>query len=105
MMGVTLFGLFLTPVFYAVVRRFSGRGVATPESVPAHGSPDGAHTEPTERAGSPGRGAAGRPGEEAPTPAAGGGGDHRGAEAVPGNPGVPVVTQQKPSIRRDSALP
>src|SRR5262249_47640439 len=25
MIGVTLFGLFLTPVFYSVVRRFSGR--------------------------------------------------------------------------------
>jgi multidrug efflux pump subunit AcrB len=75
MLGVTLFGIFLTPVFYAVVRRFSGRGLATPQSVPAHGSPDGAHTGPTERAGSPGRGEAVRPGEEAQTPAAGGRGD------------------------------
>jgi multidrug efflux pump len=54
MLGVTLFGIFLTPVFYSVVRRFSGRGLATPQSVPAYGSPDGAHTVPTERAGSPG---------------------------------------------------
>jgi multidrug efflux pump subunit AcrB len=72
MLGVTFFGIFLTPVFYSVVRRFSGRGLATPESVPAHGSPDGAHTVPTERAGSPGRGEAVQPGEEAQTPAAGG---------------------------------
>jgi multidrug efflux pump subunit AcrB len=86
MLGVTFFGIFLTPVFYAVVRWFSGRGLATPELVPAHGSPDGAHTVPTERAGSPGRGEAVRPGEEAPTPAAGGRGDHRGADAVPGDP-------------------
>jgi multidrug efflux pump len=86
MIGVTLFGIFLTPVFYSVVRWFSGRGLATPESVPAHGSPDGAHTVPTERAGSPGRGEAVRLGEEAQTPAAGGRGDHRGADAVPGDP-------------------
>jgi multidrug efflux pump len=26
MIGVTLFGIFLTPVFYSVVRRFSDRG-------------------------------------------------------------------------------
>jgi multidrug efflux pump len=105
MIGVTLFGIFLTPVFYSVVRWFSGRGLATPESVPAHGSPDGAHTGPTERTGSPGRGEAVRPGEAAPTPAAGGRGDQRGADAVPGDPGVPVVTEQNTSIRRDSALP
>src|SRR2546426_1492283 len=65
MLGVTFFGIFLTPVFYSVVRRSSGRGLATPESVPAHGSPDGAHTVPTQRAGSPGRGEAVQPGEEA----------------------------------------
>jgi multidrug efflux pump len=46
MIGVTLFGIFLTPVFYSVVRWFSGRGLATPESAPAHGSPDGARTVP-----------------------------------------------------------
>jgi multidrug efflux pump len=86
MLGVTLFGIFLTPVFYSVVRRFSVRGPATPESVPAHGSPDGAHAVPTERAGSPGRGEALRPGEVAPTPAVGGRGDHRGADAGPGDP-------------------
>src|ERR671923_148571 len=39
MIGVTLFGLFLTPVFYAVIRWFSGRGLATPASVLAYGSP------------------------------------------------------------------
>jgi multidrug efflux pump len=30
MIGVTLFGIFLTPVFYSVVRRFSGSGPAGP---------------------------------------------------------------------------
>jgi multidrug efflux pump len=30
MLGVTLFGIFLTPVFYSVVRRFSGREAAKP---------------------------------------------------------------------------
>jgi multidrug efflux pump len=84
MLGVTLFGIFLTPVFYSVVRRFSGRGPATPESVPAHGSPDGAHAVPAERAGSPGRGEAVRPGEKAQTSPAGGRGGHRGADAVTG---------------------
>ena len=29
MLGVTLFGLFLTPVFFSVVRRFSGGSVST----------------------------------------------------------------------------
>jgi multidrug efflux pump subunit AcrB len=72
MLGVTLFGIFLTPVFYAVVRRFRGRAPAAPESVPAHGSLDGAHALSAERAGSPGRGEAVRPGEAAHTPAAGG---------------------------------
>jgi multidrug efflux pump len=35
MIGVTLFGIFLTPVFYSVVRWFSGSGTAghTPEAV------------------------------------------------------------------------
>ena len=37
--GVTLFGIFLTPVFYSVVRRFSGRGPVKPAL--AHG-PDAA---------------------------------------------------------------
>jgi hypothetical protein len=71
MLGVTLFGIFLTPVFYSVVRWFSGRGLATPESVPAHGSPDGAHAVPAEQAGSPSRGEAVRPRKEAQTPADG----------------------------------
>jgi len=30
MIGVTLFGLFLTPVFYSVVRRFSDRQAVKP---------------------------------------------------------------------------
>jgi multidrug efflux pump len=30
MIGVTLFGIFLTPVFYSVVRRFSGGGPTSP---------------------------------------------------------------------------
>ncbi len=28
MLGVTLFGIFFTPVFYLVIRRFSGRNAA-----------------------------------------------------------------------------
>jgi multidrug efflux pump len=35
MIGVTVFGLFLTPVFYYVVRWFSDRGQPKPEPVPA----------------------------------------------------------------------
>jgi multidrug efflux pump len=35
MIGVTLFGLFLTPVFYSVVRRLSGGGEVTPAPAPA----------------------------------------------------------------------
>jgi hypothetical protein len=30
MVGVTLFGIFLTPVFYSVVRRLSDRGPVKP---------------------------------------------------------------------------
>ena len=33
MIGVTLFGLFLTPVFYYVIRRFAGQRT----SAPTHG--------------------------------------------------------------------
>src|SRR3984893_12435810 len=36
MIGVTFFGIFLTPVFYSVVRRFSDRGAVTPALV--HGA-------------------------------------------------------------------
>src|SRR5205823_6061161 len=39
MIGVTLFGIFLTPVFFYVIRRFSGRQPVQP--APAHG-PDAA---------------------------------------------------------------
>ena len=35
MLGVTLFGLFLTPVFYVVVRRLAGAKKLHDESVPA----------------------------------------------------------------------
>ena len=35
MLGVTLFGIFLTPVFFSVVRWFSDRGQPTPELSPA----------------------------------------------------------------------
>jgi multidrug efflux pump subunit AcrB len=37
--GVTLFGIFLTPVFYSVVRWFSGRRAAGHAPAHAHGSP------------------------------------------------------------------
>jgi multidrug efflux pump len=37
MIGVTVFGLFLTPVFYAVVRRFTDREAVPPKPVPAGG--------------------------------------------------------------------
>jgi multidrug efflux pump len=36
MLGVTLFGLFFTPVFYRVIRGFIGKGPATPAPAPAH---------------------------------------------------------------------
>jgi multidrug efflux pump len=37
MIGVTLFGLFLTPVFYVALRKFATRGKAAPAlSVPAN---------------------------------------------------------------------
>jgi multidrug efflux pump len=36
MLGVTLFGIFLTPVFYYVIARWTGRGAAKPPSIPAH---------------------------------------------------------------------
>ena len=36
MLGVTLFGIFLTPVFYYVVRWFSDREQAKPELSPAN---------------------------------------------------------------------
>jgi hypothetical protein len=36
MIGVTLFGIFLTPVFYSVVRRRGDRGPVKP--APAHGA-------------------------------------------------------------------
>jgi multidrug efflux pump len=39
MIGVTLFGIFLTPVFYSVVRRFTDRGPVRP--APAHGGDAG----------------------------------------------------------------
>src|SRR5262249_49272998 len=39
--GVTLFGIFLTPVFYSVVRRFSDRGQLQPAPVPAKEGPSG----------------------------------------------------------------
>src|SRR6202043_3678050 len=35
MIGVTLFGIYLTPVFYYVIRRLSGN--ASPEVTPSHG--------------------------------------------------------------------
>ncbi|MNM32132.1 Multidrug resistance protein MdtC [compost metagenome] len=38
MLGVTLFGLFLTPVFYVLVRRLAAR-------FERHGSPSQAHME------------------------------------------------------------
>jgi len=44
MIGVTLFGIFLTPVFYSVVRRFSDRGAVKPAL--AHGR-DAAPSETT----------------------------------------------------------
>ena len=37
MIGVTLFGIFLTPVFYSVVRWISGSGTAAHKPAPAHG--------------------------------------------------------------------
>jgi hydrophobe/amphiphile efflux-1 (HAE1) family protein len=46
MLGVTVFGLFLTPVFFYVIRRLSGKNVVPPE----HGTGDG----PTEKAGADG---------------------------------------------------
>jgi AcrB/AcrD/AcrF family len=49
--GVTLFGIFLTPVFYSVVRWFSGPGAvrhalthAHGSSVVANGVPDGSQS-------------------------------------------------------------
>ncbi len=36
--GVTLFGIFLTPVFYSVVRWFSGPRAAGHAPAPVHGS-------------------------------------------------------------------
>jgi Cu/Ag efflux pump CusA len=33
MIGVTLFGIFLTPVFYAVIRRFSGQAAGRGEPI------------------------------------------------------------------------
>src|SRR5207253_6185614 len=37
MLGVTVFGIFFTPVFYSVIRRFTARGVAkAPAAPPAH---------------------------------------------------------------------
>ena len=41
--GVTLFGIFLTPVFYYVVRWFSGSGAAGHAPAAVNGSPVLAH--------------------------------------------------------------
>ena len=35
MLGVTFFGIFLTPVFFYVIQRFGGRVPATGHAVPA----------------------------------------------------------------------
>jgi hypothetical protein len=35
MLGVTVFGLFFTPVFYVLIRRFTGTPAATPAPAPA----------------------------------------------------------------------
>jgi len=42
MIGVTVFGLFLTPVFYYVVRRLARRG--TPAPAPAEGREHAEHS-------------------------------------------------------------
>jgi hypothetical protein len=34
MLGVTFFGLFFTPVFYVIIRWFTGRSTAAPRPVP-----------------------------------------------------------------------
>ena len=43
MLGVTIFGIFFTPVFYVVIRRFTGRGAAAAR--PAEGPPVGKATD------------------------------------------------------------
>jgi multidrug efflux pump len=40
MIGVTLFGIFLTPVFYYVIRRFSGPKLPTAQAQPAQSARD-----------------------------------------------------------------
>ncbi len=55
MLGVTFFGLFLTPVFYYVIRRLTGKFVLPPEEL-VHGEPEpvahaDAHREPAESGG------------------------------------------------------
>jgi multidrug efflux pump len=48
MLGVTIFGIFFTPVFYVVIRWFSGRSAAAPAaaqpSLAAVVTVDGSHT-------------------------------------------------------------
>ena len=43
MLGVTLFGLFLTPVFYSVVGRLAARRAAAPMLVPSPTAEAGGH--------------------------------------------------------------
>ena len=38
MLGVTLFGIFLTPVFYYVIQRFLTRSPAATSVTPPHGT-------------------------------------------------------------------
>jgi len=43
MLGVTAFGLFLTPVFYSVIGRFAGRRATVPLIVPSVTAEAGGH--------------------------------------------------------------
>jgi len=45
MLGVTLFGIFLTPVFYYVIQWFSDRGTAAERYGPDEQEPDGPHDD------------------------------------------------------------
>ena len=47
MLGVTLFGIFLTPVFYMVVRRLTGQKLVDPASAERADLPSGEQKEQT----------------------------------------------------------
>jgi hypothetical protein len=66
MLGVTLFGLFFTPVFYVVIRRLAGKDKPRVLPAAADTAPVAGEVEIARKVGSPTAVQAGLPGPEHP---------------------------------------